>query len=183
MWDNTNKWVFLHTKKCAGSSVEIILRQYFGDTVEEPNGSQHWNLEKITPHLTHSVNDYFIFSSARNPWDRFVSMYYHAIRHDKYTNSFDQYIKIRGHYCDEGQLPLKYHLDNENIDYVIRFESLEEDVKYVMNKLGIREYVLPHYNHETERPKTTYRDLYTKETKDLIAKYFRWDIEVYGYKF
>jgi hypothetical protein len=183
MWDNTNKWIFLHPKKCAGSSIEIILRKHFVNTKEEPKGSQHWNLDSIIPCLSNPLDNYFIFSVARNPWDRMVSMYYHSIKHSKYTNLFDQYIKMRGLYFGAGQLPLKYHLDNSRVDFIIQFQNLEEGVKRVMNKLNVYNYELPHHNHDTDRPKKSYRDFYNEETKNYIAEKFAWDIEKFGYKF
>lgn len=183
MWDNTNKWIFLHPKKCAGGSIEIILRNYFVNTTEEPEGSQHWNLDSIIPYLSNPLDHYFIFGAARNPWDRMVSMYYHALKHDDYDDTFIEYIKKRGHYYGGGQLPLKYHLDNDNVDYIIQFNNLEEDVGYVMNKLNIHNYELPHHDHNTNRPKKSYRDFYSEETKNHIAEQFSWDIETFGYEF
>ena len=183
MWDNTNKWIFLHPKKCAGTSIEIILRKHFVDTREEPKGSQHWSLDSIIPYLSSPLDSYFIFSVARNPWDRMVSMYYHALRHDNYNSTFTEYIKKPGHYIHGRQLPLNFRLNNDNIDYIIQFDNLEEGVKHVMNKLNIYKYELPHYNHNTDRPKKSYRDFYNEETKNYIAEKFSWDIDKFGYKF
>lgn len=180
MWDNTNKWIFLHPKKCAGASIEIILRNHFLNTKEEPTGSQHWNLDSIIPYLSNPLDHYFIFGVARNPWDRMVSMYYHSVKHENVEKEFClEYIQR----ISAVRFPLKYHLDNSYVDFIIQFQNLEKDVKYVMNKINIHNYELPLYNHNTDRPKKSYRDFYSEETKNYIAEKFFWDIETFGYRF
>jgi len=180
MWDNTNRWIFLHPKKCAGSSVEIILRRHFVNTTEEPEGSQHWNLDSIIPYLSNPLDDYFIFGSARNPWDRLVSMYYHAIKHENIKNQFClEYIERIG----ALRFPLKYHLDNSHVDFIIQFKNLEEDVKHVMKKLNVHQYELPHHDHRTDRPKKSYTDYYTEEMKNFVSDKYAWDIQKFGYTF
>ena len=71
-----------------------------------------------------------------------------------------------------------------SMDYVIRYENYENDVKYVMDKLGIKNYKLGCVRTKTKRPfKDDYRKYYNNKTKKLVAKAYKDDIKLFGYTF
>jgi len=184
MWDNTNNWIFLHPKKCAGSSIEIVLREKFRNSKCEPDNSQHWSIKDIITHLDKPLNDYLIFTCARNPWDRMVSLYYHMVTHDNYTKNFKEFIRERGHYHFRyEQMPLKFYFDNCDINFVVKHESFDTDFKQLMLLLNIQDYAIPHFAHNTNRPSKDYRSYYDKDDIDFITYQFSWDIEHFNYRF
>ena len=66
------------------------------------------------------------------------------------------------------------------VDYIMRFEHLEKDFKYVCNKLDLPELKLGHYKNSG---KYDYKDFYTEKTKKMIEKHCEKDIEYFGWKF
>jgi hypothetical protein len=67
------------------------------------------------------------------------------------------------------------------VDFVGRFERLEEDWRTILERIGIAYRPLPHVNKSPRRG--DYRDYYTDEGRDAVARYFAQDLEAWGYTF
>lgn len=130
----------------------------------------------------------FKFAFVRNPWDWQVSLYYYMLKNAEHfqhelvkkMSGFDEYLDWRVN----SQIGLqKDFLVDQNgtmlMDYVGRFETLNEDFKQVCRKLNLN-LELPYLNQSGHRD---YRSYYTPRTRDLIATHFRPDIEMFGYSF
>jgi hypothetical protein len=65
------------------------------------------------------------------------------------------------------------------VDFVGRFERLGSDFDEVCRRIGVRA-SLPHVKKSAHRD---YRELYSPECRELIARVFAGDIERYGYAF
>ena len=70
------KVLFIHIPKTAGMSITETLNQSFGlpeydDVNYEKIAEQHYLLRDLEE--KEALDDYFIFSIVRNPWDRMVS--------------------------------------------------------------------------------------------------------------
>ena len=66
------------------------------------------------------------------------------------------------------------------IDFVARFENLQEDFRTICEKINIDPISLPHRN-KTE--KLDYRQFYTDETYSLVKANYKKDIDYFKYKF
>jgi len=66
-------------------------------------------------------------------------------------------------------------------DYVIRFENLKEDFKYIANRLGISP-DLPIYKRNSTSHKH-YTKYFDAVSKAKVAKLFAKDIDYFGYEF
>lgn len=78
-----------------------------------------------------------------------------------------------------------YYFDsrgNEWQDFVIRFEHLDEDYKSVCEKVGIPYEPLPQLKTKTRKSRD-YREFYTPELRDWVAREFAQEIEHFGYTF
>jgi len=150
----------------------------------------------------------FKFAFVRNPWARLLSEYrYRNYFHhrsfkdfvlhkmpspgfdDKYRHVMPQYDML---YDKEGNLL---------VDYVGRFETLQQDFDRVCEKLAIEDSRLPHRNPSDKKSRDLKRklknllfmngenrhhsltDFYDDETRDAVADYYRKDIETFGYQF
>ena len=91
MYCKSNKFIYVHLPKCAGTFLKhFLLSNIYQDYEEAPRLSgvrdfdfyhkEHdtvgeFSLEQIINKFNLNSESYFKFSVVRNPWDRVVSMY------------------------------------------------------------------------------------------------------------
>lgn len=146
-------------------------------------------------------NNYFKFSITRNPWDRALSYFFWDKRQDPalkprkrfyhylgvpfdefaiVKNQFTEFVKSRSlenndrFYCIDDQLC---------VDFVIRYESLEEDYNEVCRRIGIPVTGLPHLKTGIRQERRSISDYYDNETRDIVAQLHRNDLRFFGYQF
>lgn len=139
----------------------------------------------------------FKFAFVRNPWDLQVSSYHHLKRERPHLleghQDFESFLRWK---LDPARPP-QYHLDTvmtPQTDYLIdlhgkmltdhlgRYESLQDDFDLICQRIGVPSVRLPHKRHSTDRS-SDYRRYYTDETAELVARHFRRDIELLGYRY
>jgi hypothetical protein len=141
-------------------------------------------------------NELFKFAFVRNPWDLQVSSYHHIQRERphllKGIEDFEAFLRWK---LDPAR-PYQYIIDtsielqseyltdlNGNIivDFIGRYERLEEDFQEACARIGIKAPKLPHRRQAKDR--TAYQKYYTDETTELIARHFSRDIKMFDYTF
>ena len=203
---DTKKFVFVHIEKTAGSSITEVLRPH---ALARPESGWHSILRALgLPRdyrryrfPTHCglaeaerklpedrYQGYFKFAFVRNPWDRLVSEYNaacHKQRRAKHRrihamNDFADYIRfeIGRDKLQQHRLVLNRHGDI-GVDFLGRFETLKPDFDSVCRRLRI-DYELPVTNRFPHRHYSRY---YTPETRNLVARHWARDIEMFGYRF
>ncbi len=140
----------------------------------------------------------FKFCVVRNPWQRAVSSFYSHNRYKHYQSFRDfcyewfDIVKENTHRelaHDEiahsrPQLDFIINLKGENaMDYILRFENLEQDFDILMKKLQLDNKHLPHIHKDAGSASLNYRDIYTDETKKKIQQLFECDIDYFKYSF
>ena len=106
--------------------------------------------------------------------------------------TFDEFVKN----CTEKQWmgngyysftfnQLRYLTDKNGevlVNYIGRFENLAQDISHVFDKLGLEasQLEIPHENRSAH---SHYSEMYTPETREIVRKRFRRDIEFFGYEF
>ncbi len=135
----------------------------------------------------------FKFCFVRNPWDRLVSLFFYRGLNEKYESfrqfcmTFkDQVIEPIGLY--NSKLNSQYNdqiswIIGKNgrllVDFIGRYERLEEDFEKICSILGIRG-KLPHKNVTKH---LNYKEYYDSLTIEIVKEKYRRDIEFLGYDF
>jgi hypothetical protein len=155
------------------------------------------------------TDGFFKFSFVRNPWDWCVSRFYrrmHCLTKQKvfYHKEFKDFIlhtqrlrkrypinrqnliKIRKQHNEVREIiPQLYWITNPKgeiqMDFIGRFENLQNDFDTVMDKIGIERYTLPFKN--VSKKKVHYSTYYDEETKAIVSDLYKEDIEYFDYKF
>ena len=190
----------MHIPKTAGISLYKAIRhpnvRIKGHFIQNPF---HRYLKDTLPSYK---NKPYVFTFVRNPWDRLVSAFFYlneggrniSDKADskkylrKYQGDFETFIKEG---IAEGKALEQLHLkpqsvwvcDNEGkllVDYIGRFESLQEDLDRISKEIGIPFKPLAHTNGSTHKH---YQDYYTNETRAIVAKAYKRDIELFNYDF
>lgn len=180
--NNKHKFIYMHPQKCAGGALSNLLKREFSDTNLHIEKNHHPNFSDVVELTNQPLEKYFKFGVTRNTYDRVVSMYFHAKKHNNYTHTFDHFV-LRSLSSWFGMHD-KFTYQNEYMmNYIIRFEHFAEDVKNVMKKLGVYDFELEYITHNTQRPTTDYRSYYNEHTKNCVYNTFKWEINKFNYEF
>lgn len=169
---------------------EKIWHEYFTFTIvrnpwDMVVSRYFWNKKNATPRATPRQ---VIGEILRAPYrlDLYgklaISIKRSVLRLDlKPDDTFDDFLKKLPHNISNT----KYYFDragNPLCDMVMRYEHLQEDFDAVCDRIGIPHTQLPQLKTKvrTERDYTT---LYTDETRELVARLFKKEIEYFGYQF
>lgn len=178
---------FIHINKTGGSSIEHALSaplihetaRVFRDRI----GVNRWQKR-------------FSFAIVRNPWDRAVSHYHYRLMTDQTglrdgSLSFkdwvrEVYVECSPKYVDEDKMFLTqtdWVVDEDGrvmVDYIGRFEELDEAWSEICRRLNRSDTALPHVKKSSRQD---YRDYYDQDTRDIVGSFFKVDVENFGYSF
>ena len=207
------KYIFVHIPKTGGTSLALALESkamkddvMLGDTPKAKKRRNRVKDVKTTGRLwKHSklsdiyglvdqaqVEDYFVFTLVRNPWDRMVS-YYHWLREQMFDHPHVALAK-RLEFSPFLNDPMtqavmgadgatRYVSDRDGVDrcdLYLRLEHLVQDVAVLEEALEMRLGVLPHANRST---RGAYQAYYSDADAALIERLFTPDITRFGYAF
>ncbi len=202
-----HKFIFIHVWKTGGTSVTRALSPFVEN--QTPDGRFLNGLfEKKKPlssdfdkHITSAeladkldekyFKNYFKFAFVRNPLSWEVS-YYHYITQKpnnhpqkeiiRQLGSFENYIPWAAeHEMMKRSQRTFLHDENGNslVDFVGKYEELEEGMNYVAKKLGLSGLELERHNTSKHGK---YQDYYTAETAAIVMEAMKVDFELFGYQ-
>lgn len=203
------QFLYIHIPKCAGSSITKALKASMRLRFEGKISHQIRMAHKIDTNFWHHLTaqslqkfisakqwgSYFKFAFVRNPWDRLVSFYFfHKKRtveslkfreqNQEVTRIFDQahtfeewlllesYVRPQTAYLSDSK-------GNLMIDYVGKYETIEDDFAFICKHLKV-DAALPHHNRSQH---DSYRTYYTEATKAFVERKFYQDIKAFHYSF
>jgi len=223
------RFIFLKTRKTAGTSIEVALSPFCGpddivtpispkdETLRGPENSPRNHRGAFNPfpelptpgtditrtlrdavrgrkffnHMTATQahnrlprevwNGYFKFCFVRNPWDRTVSMFHWENRGKERPRTWEEFLEWGEFRPDFGLYSLGGKLA---MDFVGRYESLQDDLTRALQMTGLTDQIeLPRAKGDFRKDPRDYRDYYTPAQRDVIAKVFAPEIEMFGYEF
>ncbi len=130
---------------------------------------------------------YFKFCFIRNPYDRLISGWYHV---NKYKIPLDNYLNIKT-YCNDVDyihvfMPQVKHIINEKgkmgINFIGRFENLEEDFQLVLKKLGVKRILHTPTKTMNVRDHKHFSEYYTPSILTKVNQILREDFLMLPYK-
>lgn len=198
-----SKILLVHIPKNAGTSVAKLINSY-------PNHGHRLNHEFLYgiredglvlqsiplsyyKEYIEDLNEYFIVTVTRNPYDRIISDYswdnrgFSTIKEyiewvDEILNinDWDELLKFNKYHTNHI-LPQCYYLNEEGLDlrekiHIFKLENLFEDIKVLEDRV---DGVLPHIN-KSNRTKTI--ESLSKDEKELIYKIYYKDFKKFGYE-
>lgn len=190
MIDRQYKFIFIHVSKTGGTSIEHALNPNIPldkPSISDTTGNtkfidKHWSAKRYQREYPDEYKNFFTFAFVRNPWDRMLSNYKFLKLIGRINCSFNEWIINPtwgfGAYSYERMI-----CDDSNaiiVDYIGKFETLQQDFNTVCDKIGIHQQQLPHTNKTNHKHYTEY---YDEETKQIVAEKYAKDIEYFGYEF
>jgi Sulfotransferase family len=203
---HSHRFIFVHIFKTAGTSMRAVLEPYTyrpgirlvnrlrgwrGTPLPEPfpQLSGHARASQIRDAVPMDVfENYFKFAFVRNPWDWQVSWYHYILQNADHhehpavrrLGSFEEFLRWR---IDHPVWKQKDFVVDEQgkeiVDFVGRFETIEEDFAHVCAATDVRAR-LPHLNRSNHKD---YRTYYSDRACALLDDYSKDDIEYFAYRF
>ncbi|MBW1860709.1 MAG: sulfotransferase family 2 domain-containing protein [Deltaproteobacteria bacterium] len=139
--------------------------------------------------------DYFKFAFVRNPWDRLVSCWHNKvlrINHFKFDDVELARMRKFEHFVDyvsrldiencNNHLRLQCTLiDLDHVDYLGRFETFSDDLRFVFQQLDMPSARLPHKNKSSRQK--DYREYYSDGLRERVYQIYRKDMQIFGYQY
>jgi hypothetical protein len=215
-----HKAVFVHIPRTGGQSIEHVFLRHLGldqrmrsalllrektDSESGPPRLSHLTAEQYVEcgYLTQQqFRDYYTFGFVRNPWQRVISFYNYLGYATKC--GFIEFVTdilvnklIR-------ELPwfilpqCEYLFDSENrqlVNFVGRFENIQQNFEIVCTTLGLPKIPLPLINQSPEdnnfesqllspdEKSAEYQKHYDANSQKIVTQIYARDIELLGYKF
>ena len=221
--------IFVHIPKAAGRSVEMYFmnrlnldrgneahreQMLLNDNDDPARGTEKLSHLSATEYVScghisqQDFDRYYKFSFVRNPWSRLVSEY--RYRNFLSHKSFKDFVmnKLPNPGWDDKYrhvMPQTEILYDDNghllVDFVGKFETLQQDFDQVCEQLGFVESRLPHINSSDKKSRELrrkarnilhrnkeselhkYTEFYDTETREFVSELYRTDIENFDYSF
>ena len=206
-----HKFIFFKTRKTAGTSLQIALSEFCGEDdiitgshkfygketeehFEGVNMDKFWTdhphpeLEQTRKFLGEDIwNSYFKFAFVRNPYEIAVSRYFWERRgklkmNDCSKDNFKVWIKNELNNKSHDWLWPYIATDHIELDFIGRYENIQEDTDYICNILKLPNLTLGK-NKSGYRDKNHYTEYYDDEIKNIVSNFFQKDLKLFNYSF
>lgn len=194
--------VFVHLRRTAGNSIEVALGglvlfdRWFRPTDAWDNRLHrgrswykrdrrghriHATAAEIRALYPHEFDRYFRFAIVRDPWDQMASLYGRLHPADPRFAGFRDWLRTFA--LAAGTVPAASLHDDRGrclVDFVGRYERLQDDFDEACARAGIPRRPLPRTNAAGRRSTA---DLYDAASRRIVERLYAHDIERFGYAF
>jgi len=176
------RFIYMKPAKTAGTSILRggLERRVNGvlHSKSDPDRFRQW----LTELNDDVLDEYFIFSVVRSPFDRLVSVSAHfGIPFTDFVHRMDEHFKserVRGH---AAPLHRYTHLNGRPfVNCICRFESLQPDLNLVFDRLEIPRFDLPVLNKSTHEH---FAEYYSPQEVSVVGEAYAEDLRLFGYSF
>lgn len=205
-----NSFTMVHSVKGAGTSFAnsllekiseaegLICRGYkdFDTTLPAPKGDvtpigKHSTADHIRDFLGAEAYDrtFSFMVSARNPYDRVVSWYYHCKRvhaadpsrwAEEANVTFDEYMERKLFYPVTLMDMIRGKDGRILVDYVVRFENLVSDFRFIRDRIGLFGANLVRRNVNTKYA-TDDRAKLTERQRKIVEAHFANELHLFNW--
>ena len=203
---HAHRFVFIKTRKTAGTSLEIALSRHCGpdDLVTrispedeamraaaggvgpqnddtDPTSYAHMGARRVIEVIGRQTwDDYFTFAVERNPYDVVASSYRYSARKPTFTKTFAEFVRTPRRLDRLALNERLYRLGGRVVvDEVYRYEDLPAAVAAISSRLGL-DLDLPHAKQGSG---VHYRELYGPGDAEIVGERFARTIREFGYEF
>lgn len=194
--------VFVHLRRTGGNSIEValggvvLLDRWFRPTMDWDNQLHrgrswrkidrrghriHATAEEIRRRHPRAFDQCFRFAIVRNPWEQMASLYGRLHAGDRAFAGFRDWLWRFG--LEQGTVPRASLYDRSGrclVDFVGRFERLQDDFDEACDRAGVPRRPLPHTNPSAGRPLF---EIYDAAAMAIVRRIYAEDIERYGHSF
>ena len=218
---DNKKFIYTHIQKTGGSTIENTLRPYFDHEdilykrAKKIDKQQNLNLfnpkSKLRRHLKHRqiiivdplyvnlLNEYFVFTFVRNPYDLIYSRFlqnFHKGRLRKHSKRRFHGMKIdkfNTFFIHSGTRLQFDFIIPRYIDFIGHTERLSDDFRHICHVLNLGKIDLKSVNirnkpkpacdpHNMKWDDYKYLDKYERRTIKLVNKHYARDFDYFGYQ-
>lgn len=184
MIDFNRRLLFIHIARTGGTSIETAFAGIDWCCIDLP--TKHLSASQARAHYGEEIWGGFTkFAVVRNPWDRLVSMWstgsWHLGPIPETGCDMKAFLAQLAPHPNETYQSLFYHeILDEKLDYVLRYENLQEGLMRMLRERSLAPVTLPRVEATL---RGHYADYYTAEAAEIAGAMFRRDIDDYGYRF
>ena len=182
---HAHRFVFVKTRKTAGTSLEIALSRHCGpDDIVTRISPEDEELRAaaggVGPQNDDTDPSSYAHMGARRVIDVVASSYRYSARKPTFTKTFAEFVRTPRRLDRLALNERLYRLGGRVVvDRVYRYEDLPAAVADISGRLGIA-LDLPHAKQGSG---PHYRELYGPGDADIVAERFRRTIREFGYEF
>jgi len=193
MINHEHKFLFLHLPKTGGTSIN----KFFNDKFD--NNERDFGHPYLSDYKCNNFDDYFKFTVVRNPYDRLVSAFFYMKEYSNFQSdinfrkkwklehdTFESFVieKLPIIVGNKNTRPRHFKPQVEfgttGLDYIGSFLTMQDDMNFICDKIGIESQDLPHVNSSNHK---RYDEYYNKELLDIVETLYINDFNNYNHLF
>ena len=199
-----HKFIFFAVPKTATHAVREALRAHLGpddweqqmlfgkDVSPIPQIAAlrhgHISVQQIKPFIGPDAwDDYFKFAFVRNPYDRYISTFFFLTRDQQLQGQDESALlkqaiqnpRFTSRLLVEPQSKMLLNPDGSlGIDFLAKYETIQEDFDRICERIGIPSKVLIEKNASEHKTSDSY---YDGELRRLVSDFYQPDFDLLGY--